>query len=462
MENVEAVCHREGTLDPSADTLVWIGKVRSAPLIALLAEAVAARTGRPTQTLLVTPDRVAHYYADAVVVVNAEAGRLEALEGGRHKVPVREPDFYAQVVESPTCRRLLEDLVARQGEVWANTFVSHPILSEGLPDGVRLIGPPADVALRLNHKPTALAFIRRLGLPVLPTEVAADLEAAALAAARWINKRGAAYVAGPTGTSGSQSCFACSEADIFEGLAGRDGPFLVQPYIEAVASPSVIGCVANPREVLVGPVADQVLEGPRWLGCHLPSELPEPLQAELRRLTARVGRAMAEEGYRGIFGCDWLVTPEERLWFVEVNARKVGSAVEVALACRWGSDGACNLAALEMAAVRDGTFGPLAGAARSLRTPPGVHFGVEFVKERRRVAVVHDLPAPPPEADLFAGQRPADGAVFDHPGAGVVLHKGFLARLVAVAESRGALVALLAEQRRYVEATVAKEAVRVG
>ncbi len=78
------------------------------------------------------------------------------------------------------------------------------------------------------------------------------------------------------------------------------------------------------------------------------------------------------------------------------------------------------------------------------------------------MAVVHDLPAPPPEADLFAGQRPADGAVFDHPGAGVVLHKGFLARLVAVAESRGALVALLAEQRRYVEATVAKEAVRVG
>ncbi|MFQ6673113.1 MAG: hypothetical protein ACE5KY_07415, partial [Candidatus Tectimicrobiota bacterium] len=62
------------------------------------------------------------------------------------------------------------------------------------------------------------------------------------------------------------------------------------------------------------------------------------------------------------------------------------------------------------------------------------------------MAVSHDLPAPPPEADLFTAERPVAGAIFDHPGAGAVLHAGFLARLVGVAESRSALQALVSEQ----------------
>jgi hypothetical protein len=462
MEPEEAICHTAGSLETDRETLVWVGKVRGAGFNELLAEELRSRKGKRPQTLLITPDWVAHYPADCVVVVNAEAKRLAESEGGGHKVPLRESEFYRQVARSPTCRRLLEGLVARHGEVWANVFLSHPTLVEALPPGFRILGPPPDVAVRFNHKPTVLEFVRALGIPVLPTKVVASLEEAALAARRLIGEEGGAYVAGPTGTSGSQSCFARSEDDVFEELSGLEGPFIVQPLLDVEVSPTVLGCVANPKEVLVGPVGDQVMVGPKWIGSLFPSRLPEGLTSKISHLTELIGQALAKEGYRGIFGCDWLVTPEEELWFVEINARKVGSALEVGLAAWMGDSSRCNLAALELYAVKYGTF-RASGEKLSLRPPEGLHFGVEFVKETRRVHLKADLPKPPSESELFSslggGER---GAIFDHPGAGMTLHRGFLARMVAVADSRLGLRTLLSSQRRAVEKTIGQEASHAG
>lgn len=62
----------------------------------------------------------------------------------------------------------------------------------------------------------------------------------------------------------------------------------------------------------------------RWCGGELGGDIPEILKHRTQEIAAVVGSELSSHGYRGIFGIDLLITPENDVFAIEVNARLTG------------------------------------------------------------------------------------------------------------------------------------------
>lgn len=138
------------------------------------------------------------------------------------------------------------------------------------------------------------------------------------------------FVSQPYSAAGVNSFVAMNQGEI-EAKAGHlRGKFFISRYIPHVSDPTVLGIVANATDVFIAATADQeIQDGNKFRGSTFPSALPHETQHQLREITRRIGQVMGRGGYRGIFGCDYIVDAQGRIFFVEVNARKQGTTMEM-------------------------------------------------------------------------------------------------------------------------------------
>jgi hypothetical protein len=62
----------------------------------------------------------------------------------------------------------------------------------------------------------------------------------------------------------------------------------------------------------------------KWCGGELGGSYPEILKHRTQEIATIVGSELASHGYRGIFGIDLIVTPENEVYAIEINARLTG------------------------------------------------------------------------------------------------------------------------------------------
>jgi len=62
----------------------------------------------------------------------------------------------------------------------------------------------------------------------------------------------------------------------------------------------------------------------RWCGGELGGEYPEIVKHRTQEIATIIGNELASHGYKGIFGIDLLVTPENDVYSIEINARLTG------------------------------------------------------------------------------------------------------------------------------------------
>ncbi|NOX15746.1 MAG: ATP-grasp domain-containing protein, partial [Epsilonproteobacteria bacterium] len=66
----------------------------------------------------------------------------------------------------------------------------------------------------------------------------------------------------------------------------------------------------------------------KFRGSTFPTKMNKQIQEEIIKQTRIVGKKMAKLGYRGIFGCDFIVTDKNEIFFIETNPRKQGTTME--------------------------------------------------------------------------------------------------------------------------------------
>ena len=62
----------------------------------------------------------------------------------------------------------------------------------------------------------------------------------------------------------------------------------------------------------------------RWCGGELGGDAPEIVKHRMQEIATVVGSELSSHGYRGIFGIDLLITPENEVYAIEINARLTG------------------------------------------------------------------------------------------------------------------------------------------
>jgi hypothetical protein len=62
----------------------------------------------------------------------------------------------------------------------------------------------------------------------------------------------------------------------------------------------------------------------KWCGGEVGADYPEIVQHQAREIASIVGSELGSHGYKGIFGIDLIVTPDNEVYAIEINARLTG------------------------------------------------------------------------------------------------------------------------------------------
>ena len=113
----------------------------------------------------------------------------------------------------------------------------------------------------------------------------------------------------------------------------RGRTIVVSEYVKGEVS-SVQVCVTK-YGVFSGGIQRQLVDSPylcnlklegatKWCGGEVGTDYPDIVQHQAREMATVVGSELASHGYKGIFGIDLIVTPDNEVYAIEINARLTG------------------------------------------------------------------------------------------------------------------------------------------
>jgi len=311
-------------LDKSKYYLFYISELKGYGIGSFFGDAVAKIKGisrECIEVICIAPDVLSQYNYDNIIILNKNIHR----ENRRQSADA----FMKELSSSAYIHEIIERILANQHELYLYMFESNMYMTLDQREGVELIGPRSDIVSILSNK-TALYDIFSSHVPMAAYHVCHGMATLQKRAQEMFDAGSEAlFVSLEKSAAGANSMIFQKIDQIEERFfLHHDDTFLLTAFIPHISDPTSLGVVINEEDIYVAGVADQKINGTKFEGSIYPSRLSEEIQQKLISLTRRVGRVMASLGFRGIFGCDFIVTKEGRIYFIETNPRKQGTTME--------------------------------------------------------------------------------------------------------------------------------------
>ncbi len=446
-------------LEKDTHYFLYIGSIRNWGLNLYLKEALSKIYHRPFDFISIVQDVFAHYPYPNMMVVNPLVRDFSRMHGKKGSCRLITKDFMSCVSTDPDVRQLVGQLLKRQKTLYIYMYQSVPEMTLNQWPGVVIIGPDSQISERLNSK---IFQYKSLGghFPIPDYRVCVGLEALIKTTyPLWEKWTDGIFVSEEYSAGGLKSIVAHNADDILKRFGDKQQNYLISRYIPHKDDPTVLGIVANEKDIYIAGVADQMIEnGTRFVGSVFPSMHKKTVMTQLERYTRRAGQWLAREGFRGMFGCDYLVDSMGHIYFLEVNARKQGTATE--FCCTLENTlpkGSAMLPELEYYAVFQEKF-----PEHSVEPSNGfktIHWGTHNYKTQGTIHTGSEIFEHRSERDAF--RRFAENRmeqkilILDHIGPNfVVAEKSFLARIIALGKDRADVLKGLDRGKKNVESTI--------
>jgi len=277
------------------------------------------------------------YREDAFLLVNN--GEEDIWErAGRYTIRLPEYEDLNQLfVSSAVVSAAVERLQAQQSCIPVYSFTSS--FFDATDKRFTLLGPDPGIATHYDSKINHYRLFEQLGLPAIPGRVLSAREFD-----RHIKEMIPCFVSSTFTSGGNESRYVFDQRD-WQALRGqlrkvnRNAPILATTLLDPIAySLNVNVLVADRDATHTLVVSRQIMRGRRYLGNLYPANISKEMEREIVRITQRVGDALSQEGFRGLFGLDFLVDMDGVVYVVDLNPRRQGGY-------------ACNALALEQMGV---------------------------------------------------------------------------------------------------------------
>ncbi len=445
-------------LEPDKAYFIYIGEIKAYGLNLFLIPVLEQIYCRPVECIALVPDLLGHYPYSNLAVLNRDSFHYYSSKGILVNWRPSAGSFAREVSASFLAQELLESILREQDSVFIHMFASQPEMK--LVDGerVKLLGPDPALAHHFNNKIIQYQMACQLGIPVPEGFCCNCLEETLDSAQSFFRSGEEVFVSEAYSAAGSNSAFACNCEEIRQRFAETDQPYLVTRRVPHSHDPTVLAVVANAQEVYVASVADQRMEENRYRGSTFPTILEGEVVEQIKDHTRLVGRHMGAQGYRGMFGCDYIVDENGQIHFVEVNARKQGTTLESTLTMFHLLPGQPSLPEIEFRAVTGGRLPQ--GLTEMDSTRSDICWGTYNLKSEQDIRVVRQLSIFQSEAELFRQisqekEVSSRATVADHLGPGVYQRAGgFVGRCISVGRSLSGVRRQLKNKESEVKASI--------
>jgi predicted ATP-grasp superfamily ATP-dependent carboligase len=446
-------------LEDDTDYFLYVGELKTDGLNQFVKENLSRIYNKKFDYISIIPDVMESYPHRNILVINPLASDLFSETKKKFSCRISPGDFAGVVSYSATVLDLVRLLVKKQGRLYVHVFESLPELTFTRMPGVVLLGPNGQVASMWNNKLYQLQMLKD-AVPVIDYKICSGVREMLGSMEEALNfwPEGV-FVSRPYSAAGTNSFLVRSIEDLNQKLPLPQSTYFISRYVPHEFDPTVLGVVGNEDDVFIAAIADQEIEGGNMFrGSTFPSVLPHREQLEIKEHTRMVGRVLGRSGYRGIFGCDYIVSKSGEIFFVEVNARKQGTTME--MCCTLENllpEESPSLMELEYYAVTENRLP--SNKVEIKEAISDLNWRTYNFKVDREVMTRYFLPLEEDERELFRQVR-KNGIehkmiIMEHVGHGCSVKPGtFLGRVVAVSRNREILDQEIRLGRRLLEESI--------
>lgn len=446
--------------NPSTYYFLYVGDIKAYGLNSFLQDALARNCRKKVEFIAIVPDILVQYNFQNIIVVNPLIDEYQAQNGSQVSYRIDSTSFVRAVSENEGLHRLIAQILTHQNHLFINMYESEPEMTlDDQFEQVEILGPEKQIAKRLNNKAVQYEMLKDV-VPVVDFRICKGRDALLSITDQlrqeWSN---GIFVSNVYSAAGANSAITYCREDILQHFSDTKATFLATRYVPHEHDPTVLAVVANEEEVFIAGVADmEIRGGNRFVGSTYPTTQSAAVEQELKEYTRKVGRILGREGYRGIFGCDYIVTPDEEVRFIEVNARKQGTTLEFCFTLEQSlPETAPTLPELEYHAVVNRKF-PF-NTIELENNGKSIHWGTYNYKVVKRRCTRGYIPQNPYEREAFqkvAGRELLkDFVILEHVGSNYVIMPGtFLARVVSVARNHDDVQEGIRQGKEFIEMTI--------
>ena len=466
--STDDVLYSNFTYNPGAYYFLYVGDLKNYTLNHFVKETLERRLHRnDVQFIAIVPDVCIQYNYANIMVINPVAhhdmiaNHAFSQQDSPARMSCRLPSaaFMEAVSSNAAVRQLISTILENQNQLYVNLYESLAEMTLDEIDGVSILGPDKHIARRYNNKVFQHEVLQGV-VPLIDGYRCENrnqlLETTGPLFERWPE---GIFVSAAYSAAGANSAVTHSQEQVAERFTDRECQYLVTRYIPHDLDPTVLAVVASEEEVFIAGIADQnIVDGNRFVGSTFPSAATAEQQQLLRDYTTAVGRVLGAAGYRGIFGCDYLIDRAGAIHFLEINARKQGTTLEFCFTMEQSlPEGSPMLTELEYYAVTENRFPPHAremnGNHRS------IHWGTYNYKITRHTLTTGYIPQNPYERETFRKiarkELIKDFVILEHLGTNFLVSPGtFLARVVSVARCREDVAEGLCQGVGFIQQTI--------
>ncbi len=258
------------------------------------------------------------------IVLNKKA---YALAEELKKPVVYLPDYEDVNVEfsrSEFIAGIANELLKKQKTVYVYPFTTSFLR---LPKAVfTILGPDSELASVFDNKVNQHKLFNELGLPCNYAKIYDDEQSLIEHESEIVP----CYLSAAYTSGGNESGLIYDKQMLHEFLAkirpmNKKNHFVVADIFEDLLfAPNVNALICNNGEVYILVLSDQILHGNRYLGNIFPSDVNQGQKDQIYAITKKLGVHLSGKGYRGLFGCDFLINKKGDLVVVDLNPRHQG------------------------------------------------------------------------------------------------------------------------------------------
>ena len=447
--------------NPKVYYFLYIGELKSHGLTGFLSRMFSRLQGRQAECIAIVPDLHDQYNYPNLIVLSPDRPGSKTTHARSVSFRRNTGTFLRDVSADPAIHSLIDQILSSQEQLYIYMFESDSNMNLDQREGVYLLGADKELSSKFNNKAVQFELLANT-IPVVDFRICVSLpellEVTEHLRSEWQN---GIFVSRMYSAAGSGSIITTKQEEITDFFAENDAPFLITRYMPHDHDPTVLAVVANEHDVYIAGVADQCIEGGnRFVGSTWPSVLPAGIIKELGNCTRKVGQMLGRHGYRGIFGCDYIITGENEVRFIEINARKQGTTLEFCYTLeQMLPAGNPSLPELEYYAVLENRF-----PDHTVEPPPvsdlPLCWGTYNYKLKERQQTSGYIPQAVHEQESFArvasGSLKKDFLVLEHVGSGMQVEPGtFLSRVVSIGSEHRDVAEGIEFGRKMIEMTIA-------
>jgi len=300
----------------------------------LMASSLSRRFGHQYKSISIFSSHPNKYFAkENYIVLNKHASNIEDDTAGSVIYLQEYEDLNKEFVHSPFIKKLAGQLLKKQEQLPIYSFTTS-FLEIKDPRWL-VLGPSSKISNYYDNKVQQYKLFEKLNLPRNNARIFKNKTE--------LTKKSRAFPSYITAsyTSGGNESGLIYDKAMLNGFLSRlravnmkDRFLVASIFKHIVTMPNVSAIVTDENKTNVLVISDQIMRGTRYLGNIYPSSISPKHREQIKKVAIKIGNHLSRKGYRGFFGCDFLINNQGKLVVIDLNPRRQGGYACNALALK--------------------------------------------------------------------------------------------------------------------------------